>query len=83
MPVPPPKPTALSAEAEGALKVAEQSVIEARVQRALWSAAVEQLGLARLAAKEFDSGTTLRHAREVVALCNLSTQQKAATPVAW
>jgi hypothetical protein len=82
-PAPPPKPTSLTAEAEGALKAAEQSIIEARVKRALWTAAIEQLTMARSAARTFDSEATLKHAREVVALCQLSTQQKANQPVLW
>lgn len=82
-PAPPPKPTSLTAEAEGALKAAEQSIVEARVKRALWTAAIEQLTLARSAAKVFDSEATLKHAREVVALCQLSAQQKANQPVLW
>jgi hypothetical protein len=82
-PAPPPKPTSLTAEAEGALKAAEQSIVEARVKRALWTAAIEQLTLARNAAKLFDSETTLKHAREVVALCQLSAQQATNQPVLW
>lgn len=82
-PAPPPKPTSLTVEAEGALKAAEQSIVEARVKRALWTAAIEQLTLARSAAKVFDSEATLKHAREVVALCQLSAQQKANQPVLW
>jgi hypothetical protein len=82
-PAPPPKPTSLTAEAEGALKAAEQSVVEARVKRVLWTSAIAQLTFARNAAKVFDSEATLKHAREVVALCQLSTQQAASTPVTW
>jgi hypothetical protein len=77
------KPTALTQEAEVALNAAEQSVIEARVKRALWTAAVEQLAKAREAAKSFDSNATLTHAKEVVALCTLSLQQLSAPPVKW
>jgi hypothetical protein len=82
-PAPPPKPTALTAEAESALKAAEQSIVEARVKRALWTAAIEQLAFARSAARVFDSDATLKHAREVVALCQLSTQQAANPPVSY
>ena len=78
-----PKPTALSAEAASVLQAAEQSVIDARAKQALWSAAVMQLELARAAAREFDSEATLRHAREVIALCVLSVQQMSAPPVKW
>jgi len=77
------KPTALTAEAESTLKAAEQSVIEARVKRALWTAAVEHLTKARAAAQVFDSTATLEHAKEVVALCALSIQQTALPPVKW
>jgi hypothetical protein len=76
-------PTALNAEAESALKAAEQSVIEARIQRSLWTAAVEELDKAQLAAKSFDSEATLLHAHEAIALCALSLQQKKAPPVGW
>lgn len=79
----PAKPAALTAEADSALKAAEQSVIEARVRRAVWTAAVEQLNKARAAAKIFDSTATLAHAKEVVALCALSIQQLALPPVTW
>ena len=73
----------LTAEADSALKAAEQSVIEARVMRALWTAAVEHLNKARAAAKLFDSTATLEHAKEVVALCALSIQQTKLPPVKW
>jgi len=76
-------PVALSAEADAALKAAELSVSEARLKRALWTAAVKQLSLARDAARTFDSATTLSHAREAIALCNLSLQQLSAPPVKW
>ena len=76
-------PTSLSAEAEAALQAAEQSVTEARVKRALWTAAVDELGKARMAAKAFDSTATLVHAKEVVALCALAVQQLSAAPVKW
>ncbi|HEX9390441.1 MAG TPA: hypothetical protein VF928_03920 [Usitatibacteraceae bacterium] len=88
--LPPPAPvrteapaTALSPEADSALKDAEQNVREARAQRALWIAAVEELQKARAAARVFDSEATLAHAREVVTLCALSLQQKQAPPVSW
>lgn len=77
------KPVALSEEADAALKAAEQSVIEARVKRALWTAAVEHLNKARAAAKVIDSVATLRHAKETVALCELSIKQLALPPVSW
>jgi len=79
----PVKPTALTEEAAAALTAAEQSVIEARVKRSLWTAAVEQLKKARAAAQDFDSTATLAHAKEVVALCALSIQQLALPPVKW
>lgn len=79
----PPKPTALTEEAEVALKVAEQSVTEARAKRSLWIAAVEHLAKAREAAKVFDSAAVLTHSKEVVALCALSLQQLSAPPVKW
>ena len=78
-----PTPIALSAEADTALQAAEQSVIEARVKRALWTAAVEELKRARAAAKEFDSMATMRHARESIALCELSIAQLSKPPVKW
>ena len=78
-----PKPVALTDAAEAALKTAEQSVIEARVKRALWIAAVEELKRARSAAQVFDSDTALRHAREVIALCDLSIAQLSKPPVKW
>ena len=74
---------ALNAEADSALKAAEQSVVEARIQRALWIAAVDELAKARAAAKIFDSEATLKHAREAISLCNLSLQQKQAPLVTW
>ena len=77
------KPVALSAEADSALQAAEQGVIEARIKRALWTAAVEELSRARFAAKEFDSAATLRHAREVIVLCELSIAQLSKAPVKW
>ncbi|MEO8102885.1 MAG: hypothetical protein ABI790_10175 [Betaproteobacteria bacterium] len=77
------RPTELTAEADSALKAAEQSVIEARIKRALWTAAVEHLNKARAAAREFDSDATLIHAKEVVALCALSIKQTALPPVKW
>jgi hypothetical protein len=67
--VAPAVPAVLSAEADAALKAAELSVNEARLKRALWTAAVKQLGPAR-DARAFDSAATLSHAREVIALCN-------------
>ena len=79
----PAKPILLTEEAESTLKAAEQSVTEARIRRALWTAAVEELERARAAAKGFDSGATLRHAREVIALCGLSIAQLSAPPVKW
>ncbi|MEP7154270.1 MAG: hypothetical protein ABI905_00750 [Betaproteobacteria bacterium] len=81
--VPPPKPTSLTEEADSALKAAEQSVIEARAKRSVWTAAVEHLDKARAAAKNFDSKGTLEHAKEVVALCTLSIQQTLLPPVKW
>ena len=77
------KPTELTPEAEAALKSAEQSVIEARAKKSVWTAAVEHLNQARAAAKQFDSQATLDHAKEVVALCKLSIQQTLAPPVKW
>jgi hypothetical protein len=79
----PPKPTALTADAEAMLKGAEQSVVEARVKRSLWTAAAEQLAKAKAAAKIFDSEATTKHAREVIALCELSNKQINDAPVAW
>ena len=81
--VPAVRATSLTAEADSALKAAEQSVIEARVMRSLWTAAVEHLNKARSAARVFDSTTTLEHAKEVVALCALSIQQTKLPPVKW
>ena len=78
-----PKPNALTAEADAVLKAAEQSVTEARIKRALWIAAVEELKQARTAAKEFDSVGTLGHAREAIALCDLSVAQLSEAPVKW
>ena len=80
---PPPAPTSLNAEATNTLKAAEQSVIEARVKRVLWSAAAMQLVEARKAAKVFDSEATLKHAKEVIALCELSSKQAQIAPVVW
>ena len=79
----PQKPIALTGEADAALKTAEQSVTEARIKRALWTAAVLELERARVAAKELDSVATLGHAREVIALCGLSTAQLSEPPVTW
>lgn len=81
--VPVSRPTELTAEADSALKAAEQSVIEARVKRALWTAAVEHLEKARAAAQVFDSKSTLAHAKEVVTLCALAIKQTALPPVKW
>ena len=78
-----PKPITLSAEADAALQAAEQSVIEARVKRALWTAAIEELKRAKAAAQEFDSIATMRHARESIALCELSIAQLSKPPVKW
>lgn len=78
-----PKPTALTEEADAALKAAGQSVIEARIKRSLWTAAVEELKKAQVAAKNFDSVATLAHAREVIALCGLSIAQLSSAPVKW
>lgn len=84
IPAPPPsKPLALTEEAETILKAAEQSVIEARIKRALWTAAVTELERARAASKMFDSVATSRHAREVITLCGLSVAQLSAAPVSW
>ncbi len=80
---PAPKPLALTDEAETILKAAEQSVIEARIKRALWTAAVAELERARAASKVFDSVVTSRHAREVIVLCGLSVAQLSAAPVSW
>ena len=77
------KPIALSAEAGAALQAAEQGVIEARVRRALWTTAIEELKRARAAAQELDSIATLRHARESIALCELSIAQLSKPPVKW
>ncbi len=77
----PQTPTSLTEAAESSLNAAEQSVIEARVKRALWTAAVEELDRARMAAREFDSNATVRHAREVIALCDLSIAQLSKAPV--
>lgn len=82
-PAPPPAPVALTDEADSALKAAEQSVTEARIKRALWTAAVLELDRARAAAKTFDSAATLAHAREVIALCGLSIAQLSSAPVKW
>ena len=79
----PQKPIALTDEADAALKAAEQSVTEARIKRALWTAAVVELERARAAAKEFDSVATLGHAREAIALCGLAITQLAEPPVTW
>ena len=78
-----PAATALTEEADATLKAAEQSVVEARIKRALWTAAVEELDRARKAAKSFDSVATLLHAREAIALCGLSIAQLSAPPVKW
>ena len=78
-----PKPTALTDEADKILKAAEQNVTEARIKRALWTAAVEELKLAQEAAKNFDSVATLAHAREVIALCGHSIAQLSSAPVKW
>lgn len=75
--------SALTVEADNALKAAEQTIIETRVQRAVWTAATEQLDHARAAAKTFNSDLTLKHAREAIALCQLSLQQKQSPPVVW
>jgi len=81
--VPVTRPAELTAEADSALKAAEQSVVEARVKRALWIAAEVHLQKARAAAEVFDSTATLMHAKEVVALCALSIQQTTLPPVKW
>lgn len=80
---PPPKPVALTEEADSVLKAAEQSVTEARIKRALWTAAVVELERARTAARTFDSAATITHAREVIALCGLSIAQLSSAPVKW
>jgi hypothetical protein len=82
-PAPPPKPTALTAEAAAALLAAEQSVTEARIKRSLWTKAVQHLEQARAAAKIFDSEATLMHAKETIALCELSVAQLKSPPVRW
>jgi hypothetical protein len=79
----PAAPGTLTPEALAALQAAEQSVIEARVRRALWTTAVEELNKARAAAKLVDSAATLAHAREAATLCELSIRQLAAPPVKW
>ncbi len=76
-------PISLSPEAESALKAAEQSVIEGRIKRTLWSAAVEQLAKAKSAARSFDSETTLKYAKETIALCELSNRQAQSPAVVW
>ncbi len=81
--VPVARPTALTPEAESTLQAAEQSVIEARIKRSLWTAAVDHLKKARTAAQSFDSAATLEHAKEVVALCSLSIKQLELPPVKW
>jgi hypothetical protein len=78
-----PKPIALTVEADAALKAAAQSVIEARIKRALWSAAVEELERAQAAAKTFDSAATFVHARKTIALCDQSIAQLSKAPVKW
>jgi hypothetical protein len=82
-PIVAPKPTALTDEAAGALIAAEQSVIEARTKRSLWTRAVEHLEKARTAAKSFDSSATLSHAKEAIELCRLSIAQLDAPLVRW
>jgi hypothetical protein len=82
-PAPPVLPISLSPEAESALKAAEQSVIEGKIKRTLWSAAVEQLAKAKSAAKIFNSETTLKYAKETIALCELSKQQVQSPAVTW
>ncbi len=77
------KPTALTADAATALRAAEQSIDDARAKGALWTSALRELELARAAAREFDSETTLAHAREAITLCGLSVQQLSAPPVKW
>jgi hypothetical protein len=79
----PSKPSAITSDAEAVLKAAEQSVVEARVRRTLWTAASEHLEKAKAAAKKFDSEATIKHAREVIALCELSNQQPSDVPVSW
>ena len=79
----PAKSSTLSIEADNALKAAEQTVIETRVRRALWTAATEHLESARVAARLLNSDLTLKHAREVIALCQQSLQQKQSPPVTW
>ena len=73
----------LTVEADNVLKAAEQTIIETRVRRAVWTAATEQLDRARAAAKIFNSDLTLKHAREAIALCQRSLQQKQSPPVIW
>ncbi len=79
----PAMPSTLSIEADNALKAAEQTVIETRVRRALWTAATEHLESARVAARSLNSDLTLKHAREAIALCQLGLQQKQSPPVIW
>jgi hypothetical protein len=80
---PPSRLMALTTEADAALKAAEKSVAEARQRRNLWTAAAEHLERAQQAARMLDSDATLKHAREVIALCTLSAQQGSAPLVNW
>ncbi len=82
-PAEPVLPISLSPEAQSALNAAEQSVIEGKIKRTLWSAAVEHLAKAKSAAKSFDSETTLKYAKETIALCELSNQQAQSPAVVW
>lgn len=79
----PAAPTMLTAEAESALREAEDSVQVARAKRALWTAAVAELDKARASAKRFDSSAAIAHAREAIELCVLSIKQLSAPPVKW
>lgn len=79
----PQRPTMLTAEAEAALTLAEQSMIEARVKRTMWSAAWEALQQARASAKIFDSEATLRYAKSATEFCNLGLKQVESPAVNW
>ncbi len=79
----PQRPTKLTLEAEAALTLAEQSVIEARVKRTMWSAAWEALQQAHASAKIFDSEATLRYAKSATEFCNLGLKQTESPAVNW
>lgn len=73
--------TALTAEAASALQSAEAQVVAARKMRTLWPTAVTELEKARAAAQRLDSTSTIAFAREVIALCALSLEQRKASRV--